>query len=312
MKYRNISRRFYEEAGGEGAAGGGGGANWRDSLPDDLKANPSLANFEDIGAMAKSFVDLKTYQGNSISIPGEDAGDEARQQFTKKLMEKAPNVMLKPDFDSPEQSVEFYRTMGMPEKSDGYGTPEIKDIPEGVKTDDTRLDFFRGIAHKAGLSKGQFNKIMTEVIQQDIVSSVEGISAQKVEMDGLTKEWGMATEERMEQAKGILEKTGAPESLREALNKRQLPSDLIKWIHGLATSIGSEGTNFGNNDTSANGRMTPQEAKEKIEEIYANKEHAFHKGDKAAMARMLELVAAANPKASVDLNDLRKGVQFGQ
>lgn len=308
MKYR---RKFEDEASGDGSAGGGSG-NWRDTLPDELKGDPSLANFEDVGQLAKSFVDTKSYQGNSISIPGEDAGDEARQQFTDKLLEKAPNVMMRPDFDKPEQSVEFYRTLGMPEKSDGYGTPEIKDMPEGANPNPERLDFFRGIAHDAGLSKAQFNKIMTAVIEQDISSVTDGTNARKEDMDGLAKEWGMATEERMGQAKSILEKTKAPESLVNAFNDKSLSSDLVKWIHGLATSIGSEGNNLGNNDLSNNSKITPQEAQEKINEIYANKDHPFHKGDKAAMARMIELVSAKNPSASRNVDDLRRGFSVSQ
>ena len=97
----------------------------------------------------------------------------------------------------------------------------------------------------------------------------------------------------------------------KAFENGQLSSDFVKWAHGLATSIGSEGTNFGGNDPSIDTRMTPQEAKEKIDEIYANKDHAFHKGDPAAMKRMIELVTAANPNASRDVNDLRKGTSFG-
>ena len=57
--------------------------------------------------------------------------------------------------------------------------------------------------------------------------------------------------------------------------------------------------------------MTPQEAQAKIDEIYANKEHPFHRGDKVAMKRMLELVAAANPGSSTDISELRAtGFEF--
>jgi len=315
MKFRNISRKYFDEAGGDGAAGGGAGeaSNWRDGLPDEIKASPALANFEDISQVAKAFVDMKSYQGNSISIPGEDAGDEQRQQFVEKLIEKAPNVMLRPDLDNPEQSRDFYRTMGMPDKSDGYGVPEIKDLPEGVNQDSERLDFFREIAHKAGLTKGQFDKIMSEVITQDISTATSTLESQKAEMESLKQEWGAATDDRLGQALGLMEKTKAPDHLIEAMKNNQLPADIIKWAHSLAVSIGQEGTNLGNSDLSNNGAaLTPQEAQDKIDEIYANKDHPFHKGDPAAMKRMVDLVAAKNPGSSKDVNDLRKGMSFTQ
>ena len=307
-----ISRRFYEEQNGEGGEGAAAAAatNWRDSLPDDLKASPALANFEDVGQMAKSFVDMKSYQGNSIHIPGEDAGDEQRQQFVDKLMEKAPNVMLKPDFENQEQSREFYRTMGMPEKADQYEAPQIENMPEGAKQNEERLNFFREVAHEAGLNKGQFAKIMSKVTEADLANAQAAADAQKAGMEGLKKEWGMATQERIDAAISIAERTKAPDHLIEAMKNNAASAEVVKWMHGLSESLGSEGANFVTNEPGGDSKMTPGEAQEKIDEIYANKEHPFHRGDKAAIDKMLKLVKAANPNQSNDINDLYKGMSF--
>ena len=84
MNFNLLKHKYQDEEGNEsggtgGSPGGQGDAaanasNWRDTLPDDLKGNPALANFQDIGQMAKSFVDMKSFQGDSIRVPGQDAG----------------------------------------------------------------------------------------------------------------------------------------------------------------------------------------------------------------------------------------------
>ena len=60
-------------------------SNWRDSLAEDLRSEPSLKDFKDINSLAKSHVSAQKMLGGSIRIPGEDASDEARQEFYSKL-----------------------------------------------------------------------------------------------------------------------------------------------------------------------------------------------------------------------------------
>ena len=121
MKFMNINRKFYEEANGDG--GNGDGGNWRDSLPDDLKGNAALANFEDVGQMAKSFVDMKSYQGNSIHIPGEDAGDEDRR-----LLNVCAFQLLGGTFVTTPLDVETEHLVG-PGEHGGGPFAHLRDVP---------------------------------------------------------------------------------------------------------------------------------------------------------------------------------------
>lgn len=287
--------------------------NWRGQLSDDLKGDASLSVFEDVNGLAKAFVDIKSYQGASVHIPGEDAGEDAVKEFNDKLIEKVPGVMIRPNMDEAEQSRDFYRSAGMPEKPEGYDAPKIEGLPDGMKADDSRLEFLRGVGHKAGLSKNQFSVVMKAVVEADITAAATNKQTQADEMTALNKEWGAAADDYKKLARGIAEKTGAPEGMLKAFDNNALPADLVKWLHGLSVSIGSGEGNAHNNTERGgiNGRMSPAEAKEKIDEIYANKGHAFHKGDKDAMKQMLELVGLANPEASKDVNDLRAGGAFG-
>lgn len=282
--------------------------NWRDRLPDDIKGDASLASFEDIGSMAKSYIELKTYQGNSLHIPGEDAGDDQRKEFNSKLLDKVPGLMLRPGED--KQTRDFYRSAGMPEKEDGYDAPEIKELPNGIKPDDTGLTFFKKVAHEAGLNKDQFKIVMKAMVEQEMGINTTNSDNQKTDIAALNKEWGAAAEERNKAAKSIAEKTKAPDGMIKALENDALPADFVAWLYSLSISIGGEGNAHNANEGGTNSILTPDEAQIKIDEIYDNAKHPFHKGDTKALKRMLDLVHLANPKASTDPNDLRRGPIF--
>jgi len=286
--------------------------NWRNQIADEeLRASPALANFKELGSFAKAYVDLKSYQGNSLHIPGEDTNEEQRAEFVNKLIEKVPSVTLRPDPDNAEQTDEFYLSAGMPKESKGYEAPEVE-LPKGMQENTEKLDVFREWAHGAKLSKSQFKSIMAEVTKADIESTTAAQEAQQEETDALNKEWGAAADERRQAALTIAEKTNAPEGLIAALKDGNLSAELTKWVHGLSVAIGTgEGTNLINNLQTKVGALTPDEAQEKIDEIYGNKEHPFHRGDKKAMSKMIELVGQANPGTSTDVNDLRSGGSYG-
>ncbi len=284
--------------------------DWRAGIADDdLRSNAALANFKEIDSLAKSYVELKSYQGNSLHIPGEDTNEEQRAEFANKLVDKVPGVMLRPDMENPEQSKEFYLSAGMPKESTGYEAPEVE-VPEGVTVDKDRGEFFKEVAHEAGLTKAQYKKVMEAVTKADIESAVSTNDSHNEAVAALNKEWGSATDERRQAALNIAEKTGAPEYLIEGLKTGNIPPEMVKWAYSLSVAIGGEGTNLISNQQSKSGRLTPDEAQEKINEIYANKDHPFHHGDTKAMERMVKLVSAVDPSASTDVNDLRTGTSF--
>jgi hypothetical protein len=310
MKFMNQAR-FYgcmyrDEANADGGDGGDGSTDqstdttWRDSLPEDIRDSGSLQNFKDIGQLAKSYVETKAMQGNSMRIPGEDASDEARQEFVSKLMEKVPNVMLKPNFDDTEQSKEFYRTLGLPENPDQYSTPEIE-LPEGVSTvSDERIGFLKQLAHKNNITSKQFEGFFAELLSADAQSQATQIEEIKTGMNNLKQEWGMAFEDNMKMTTFITESTNAPEGLKKAIADGTVGADVVKWIYSVGKQLGKgEGVNFGDEMSTNRGNSTPAEAKEKINEIMNNKNHPYWNasdpGHKNALDKMIELQKHANP-----------------
>lgn len=60
---------------------------WAETLPDDLKSHPAIANTPDVATLAKRLVDLDSYKGRSIALPKE--GDEASMRaFTEAVSKR--------------------------------------------------------------------------------------------------------------------------------------------------------------------------------------------------------------------------------
>lgn len=276
-----------------GAAGDGGGAasDWRSSLPENIREDASLKDIKDVGSLASAFVSTKSMVGNSIRIPGPDASDDDRKSFNEKLMKNAPTLMSKPNFDDPIQSKEFYRTIGAPEDSKGYEFPKAEN---GIEIPEDRKNLIANAALEAGISKNQFNKVMSTIANADaqlMASNKKNID------DGITtlkSEWGNAFDDRMTSAKNIASKTGAPPSLVEAMASGVVGPDTYKWLYDLSTKFQSEGNSLGNQGKDfSNTKLTPSEAKMQVSEIMNNKAHPYWNsrdiGHATAVERMVKL-----------------------
>lgn len=129
-------------SGGTGATAGDGGsaiastggvpASWLESLPEDIRKDPSIQLFKDTGpaGLAKSWVHAqKTMGKDKIVLPGEGATDAEWETI--------------------------YQKLGRPEAPDKY---ELK-LPEGAALDKEFAENFKKTAFEAGLSAKQLNKL---------------------------------------------------------------------------------------------------------------------------------------------------------
>ena len=103
------------------------GEDWRASLPDDIKAEASLASIKDVPSLAKSYVNAQKMIGaKRFTVPGEKS--------------------------TPEEWGEFRKAIGVPESVDGY---QIE--MEGA--DPALLDGYRKAALEAGVPAGSAAKL---------------------------------------------------------------------------------------------------------------------------------------------------------
>ena len=100
-------------------------AGWRDAIPEEIRGHKSLEHIQDVGSLAKSYVNAQSMIGaDKVAIPGKHATDD--------------------DWG------EVYRRLGRPDEPEGY---QLDNNPgEGIEPNEQMLQWFMGAAHEAGLS----------------------------------------------------------------------------------------------------------------------------------------------------------------
>lgn len=139
---------------------------WTAQLPGDLKDSASLTKFSNLGDLGKAYVELEGRLGKSVVLPGEEASEEERAEFLKKI--------------------------GRPETPEGYTLklPESAD-PEAMKA-------LKQAAFEAGMTDTQFGRFVVsqagmflkKTAADTEVAKAAAIEAAKEATKVLKSEWG--------------------------------------------------------------------------------------------------------------------------
>ena len=260
---------------------------WRDSLPEEIKDHKGLADVKDVGSLAQQFLDGQQMIGNSIRVPGPEAGEDAWKAFHEKLTTKVPTLIPTPDVDNPDVMNTLYNKMGRPEEATGY------EHPEGV--DATKFADFATLSHELGLSKTQYGKMVGAL--QDFTNVAQDKASQAF-TDGiraLKQEWGIIYEDNVQMVDSVLKGTEAPAQLMELGAEGKLDATTLKWLHNIGKQLGTEGINFNKDEFST--RVTPQEAKARVAEIMDDNKGPYwdgaHPQHKEYVQRVVDLNRAA-------------------
>ena len=250
---RLINRfELMEEAGAEAAGGGSPPGetapappadptpppvpdDWRSSLPTELRDSPSLQDVPDLQTLVKNYENTKAMVGNSVRIPTDEAGQEAIDAFTNKLLEHQNiPLMRKPDPDNPEAMAALYKSLGRPDEAAGY------QLPEGV--DAEAFGAMKETAHEVGLTRRQYETLAAKQagIQQAVIQQMEEKRAASVaEVKG---EWGPAFDEKVGRAAQVAEALNAPKELVEAMKNGTVNGATLRFLDTVAAQIGAEGS----------------------------------------------------------------------
>lgn len=228
-----------------------------DSLPEDLRMEPSLRNFTDPAALAKSYVHAQRMIGaDKIPLPGKSATDEDWANVWAKL--------------------------GRPQDPSGY---ELK--VGGEFLGDGELEAFRKSAFEAGLNNRQVDR-MAKFLEETVTGARTAGEqmAEKAVYEAeqeLRQEFGQAFEQRMAMAfnaaKQLLGDADILDEVRLA-DGRMLGDhpQIVRMFAKLAEQIGED--NLLGETTEM--IMTPQEASMRIAEMtrrdgpYWDKLHPEH------------------------------------
>jgi hypothetical protein len=231
-------------------------SNWKDSLPDDLKAEKALESIQDIPGLAKSYIHAQKLVGaDKIPVPNKFATDEDWQAVYSKL--------------------------GRPEKPDAYEF----NLKENSNIDENALKGFKETAHKNGLLPKQAEAIMNfyNDMTQNYIEDLNSKSEQgrSNAEQTLKKEWGAAFDNKVQQASTIANKyindDFAHLTLSDGTKIGDHP-DFIKAFANIANDLGEDKL------VAAQGPqyMTPAEIDKQIASLqqegsaYWNKNHPGH------------------------------------
>ena len=255
-----------------------------DSL-EDYKEDNTLKNFKSDIDFVKNFKENESFLGRSIRVPGEDATDESRAQFYEKLAKAANGKLMPvPDREDKEAMESVYSSMGKPKESSEYSLPEV----DGVKLSDDQVNDFREVAHQLNLPKDGFKDMMTGIMAKE----GERLEAERIQRDNgkkqLETEWGQAYDGKMERIYTVINQTGAPTDVVDAIKAGKMGPESLKWLDAMAENLqGSKMEISGQAPTQQIG-TTPAEAKEQAAELRDNI-RSIRKSDPTYSAKLQKL-----------------------
>jgi hypothetical protein len=248
-------------------------------LPDDLRDDPTLRDFNDLPALAKSYKETKAFVGSSIRPPGPDADAATKKDFYDKLQKHAPHLVPMPDDKDEEGQKVLWGKLGRPADAKEY---DFK-APDGIELD---MDSLRELAKDAGMTKAQFTKFATRTAE----GRAKVNDTLKADSAALKAEWGQAYDPKLNAAASAAAKLGAPEAVIGAIKAGKMHSQQLKLWDGIAKALGTEGGALPLQNGAQAGVMTPAEADAQIVEIQNRADQAYWKNDHPEHERLVKKV----------------------
>ena len=218
--------------------------SWRDTLPDDLKADKSLADVPDVATLAKRFRDTKAMVGAKSAVPT--------------------------DKSTPEEHAAFRKALGVPDAPTGYQIKRPDVVLDGG-WDTTAEATFLGAMHKLGATPALVQAAI-DFYGKFERTKMETANAQAAQITGQLKtEWGPNFDAKVGRAnRAILEFGG--KDLDEALTTPGHPLNAHGrhplWIKAWA-AVGDALVEHGAMTGEGLDTLSPDEARSRAAEIRA-------------------------------------------
>lgn len=232
-----------------------------EQIPEEYRESETLERFNSLGDLAKSYLEQRSLVGQSIRIPTEEAGEEARQEFIDKLMRNAPELMIKPSPEEPEQNEEFYRTIGKPKDFSEYQNPEGAELNPEVESE------LREILHQASLTNSQYQKVVAAMAERDKAAQESFKQAKEEDKSSLQGKWGQTLEDRMKAAKKV------NEEFYPGRDFDSLTSSEIEGLYRVSEAVTGNSTQAANQPKTGSDAVPPDEALRRANEIMNNPEY---------------------------------------
>lgn len=226
-------------------------ANWRDSLAEDLRGEQALANFADINALARGYMDTKRLASSRVPTPGE----------------------------TPE-SFKAFAAAVRPQDATVY---EIA-VPEGMPTE--FADGFRAKAHEIGLHPIQAKAIAdwnNEMVAADLRRQSDASAADLAAFKADYNKAGGNFDQKLDAVKAWLPQMGVQLEPKDmaALDAKIGSGNLMRFMFELHDRVGDLPEIPADDLPSGFGAMTPAQADARQRELYKDaswREKALQQG----------------------------------
>ncbi|MBF0285522.1 MAG: hypothetical protein HQL51_13810 [Magnetococcales bacterium] len=225
------------------SAGTPSGKGFHDSLPEDLRKDPTLKGFKDAAGLAKSYASLARMMGSRTPIPDEKSDPAAMKEFREKVA-KVPGVAILPDAADEAAKAALWDKLGRPKSPSGYHI-DRSSWPKDVPYDDKMEKAFLENAHKAGLTKDQVSGLSQWYHGQmgEALATVRHMreEARKEAEIALRKELGPALERHLGAAHAVLREFSNDHTLREIQDGLGNHPGLIRLLGKVGVLLQEDG-----------------------------------------------------------------------
>lgn len=235
----------------EVASGSGSRSEFLQQLPEEIRDHPSLQSINDVGNLGLSYVNAQRLIGaDKIPLPKNPTEDDLSNIYSK---------------------------LGRPDEPSGYAIQA-----DGQILTEGDVNTYTDIAHKLGLSKTQANGILDyyrSSIQQTTEAMSKDAQQQKQQIEqNLKAEWGADFDAKVSQANRAVADIAGQDLLDMVLQDGTKVGNHPAFIKAFASfadfknSVTKEDTI---SENSVNYRMSPADAKAKIDTIMNDRSHAY-------------------------------------
>lgn len=262
-----LKHKMMDTAGAEGGAGAGGaasggqaqGAGAGAGAAGGQGAAPWYGSFQN--AELRGYVESKGFASPEVLADG--------YRNLEKLTGVPPDQLLRLPKDDDKAAWDgVWKRLGRPDKPEDYKLPVL----EGDSGDFAKLaaQWF----HEAGVPAKAAQAIAAKNNEylKNAMAGMQKVRAEKFaqEEKALMREWGDAAEKNLGLVDAVADKLGIDDKALVALRDAMGPAGAMRFLHNLGAKLGEDTFVSGNGTPSFAGRMSPDAAQARIEQLKAD------------------------------------------
>ena len=245
---------------------------WTAAFDEDTSAYVSNKGWKEPSDMLMSYRNLEKFAGGA-----------------KNLLE------MPPENATPEQLDAFYSKLGRPADPNEYGLK----APDGG--DPAMVEWFKGTAHKLGLSAKQAQSLFTEFngMSGSMQEKLQSQMAQESEkaIGTLKQEWGQAYDQMIGAGRRAATALGYDAGRLSAIEDKLGTAEMLRLFATLGSKMGED--SFAGERSEGGFGTTPAAAKQQLADLRLDKGFMdnYLKGNPDAVSKMKRLMEAAHAGA---------------